>query len=58
MEVKRFLPHLQNARQQFVNDCWPSIMVNHSAMWRLVSIYIVLTVTVRQKAQEYLAVAL
>jgi len=41
------LPHLQNARQQSVNDYWPSIMVNHSMLWRLLSVYIVLTVTIR-----------
>jgi len=58
MKVKSFLPDLQNVRQQSVNNCWPSIMVNHSAMWQLLSIYIVLTVSIRQKAQEYLVVAL
>jgi hypothetical protein len=52
------MPHLQSERQQSVNDCWLSIMVNHSAMWRLLSIYIVLTVIIHYKAQEYLVVAL
>jgi len=56
--MKRFLPHLQNERQQSVNDCLPSIMVTHSVMWRLLSIYIVLTVIILYKAQEYLVVAL
>jgi len=46
VKVKRFIPHLQNERQQTFNDCWPSIMVNHSAMWLLLSIYIVLTVII------------
>jgi hypothetical protein len=40
------LPHLQNELQQSVNNCCPSIMVNHSAMWRLLSIYIILTVII------------
>jgi hypothetical protein len=53
-----FLPHLQNERQPSVNYCWPSIMVNHSAMWWLLSIYVVLTVIILQKAKEYLVVAL
>jgi hypothetical protein len=44
VKVKRFLPHLQNERQLTVNDCWPSIIVNHSVMWQLLSIYIVFTV--------------
>jgi len=26
------LPHLENERQQIVNDFWPSIMVNQNAM--------------------------
>jgi hypothetical protein len=52
------LPHLQNERQQSINDCWPSIMVNHSAIWQLLPIYIVFTVIILYKAQEYLVVAL
>jgi len=52
------LPHLENDRQWSVNDCWPSIMVNHCAMWPLWSIYIVLPAFVPLKAQEYLVVAL
>jgi hypothetical protein len=35
VKVKRLLPHLQNESQPSVNDCCPSIMVNHSTMWRL-----------------------
>jgi hypothetical protein len=47
VRVKRFLPHLQNERQQIVNDCWALFMVNHSAMGRLLCIYIVSTGTIR-----------
>jgi len=47
MKVKCFLPHVQNARQQSVNNGCPAIMVNHSAMWQLLAIDIVLTVIIR-----------
>jgi len=56
--VKRTLPHYENECQWSINDCWPSMMVKHSALWPLQSIYIVLTVFVRYKSQEYLVVAL
>jgi len=51
------LPHLEDEHQWSVNDCWPCIMVNPSAKWSLLSIYVVLTAFVGQKAQEYLVVA-
>jgi len=52
------LPDLENEHQRSVNDYWPCIMVNHSAMWSLLSIYIVLTGFVCHKAQEHVVVAL
>jgi len=58
MIVKRFLPHLQNEHEHHVNDCWPSIMINPSVMWRLLFKYIIFTVIICYKAQEYLVVAL
>jgi len=51
------LPHPGNERQQSVNDCWPSIMVHHSAMWPLLSIYMDITVLVCSKSHQYLVVA-
>jgi hypothetical protein len=48
----------ETAARQSVHDCWPSIRVNHSAMRRLLSIYIVLTVIIHEKTHEYLVVAL
>ena len=57
-KVKCSLPHQENECQRSVNDCWPSIFVNHSAMWPLLSVYMVLTVLVHEKAHEYLVVAL
>ena len=56
--MKCSLPLHENERQCSVNNCWPSIMVNHSAMWPFLSIYIVLTVFVLQKAHEYWVVPL
>jgi hypothetical protein len=47
VNVKHFLPHLQNEQQQSANDFSPSIIVNHSVMWWLLTIYIVLTVIIR-----------
>jgi hypothetical protein len=44
--------------QQSVNDCLPSKMVNYSAMWLLLSIFIVFTVLVCCKVHKYLVVAL
>ena len=46
-KVKRSVPHDENERQWSVNDCWLCNMVNHSVMWPLLYIYIVLTVLVR-----------
>jgi hypothetical protein len=41
--VKHSLPYLEYVRQSRVNNCWPSVIVNHSAMWPLWSIYMILT---------------
>jgi len=56
--VKLSLLQLENERQWSFNDCWPSIVVNPSAMWPVWSIYVVLTVFVCETAREYIVVAL
>jgi hypothetical protein len=56
--VKCSLPNHENERQQSVNACWLAIMVDYSAMWLLLSIYMVLAILVYKKAHEYLVVAL
>ena len=56
--MKLSLLQLENERQWSFNDCWPSIVVNPSAMWPVWSIYVVLTVFVRETAREYIVVAL
>jgi hypothetical protein len=55
--MKRLLPCRENEGQPSVNDCWPSIMVTHSVMSPLWSIYIVLTVFIHYIVQKYLVVA-
>jgi len=51
-------PHLENERQWNVNDCSPCIMVNHSVIWSVLPIYIVLTGSIGQDTQEHMVVPL
>ena len=52
------MPDHENERQQSVNDFWPCIMVNQSAMWPLMAIYKVVTGFIGENAQYHLVAAL
>jgi len=49
----RSLPNLENGRQPSVNEFWPCITVNQSAMWPLMTIYEVVTGFIGENSQDH-----
>jgi hypothetical protein len=43
VSAERSLSHCENQHQQSINNCWSCITSNHSLIWPLMFIYIVLT---------------
>jgi len=52
-KATRSLPNLENGRQPSVNEFWPCITVNQSAMWPSMTIYEVVTGFIGENSQDH-----